>query len=93
MEKILNPLRLLSKEDIKSLPVVEYNGFKFRKWVKDETYINKYKGCQCFGDCSCPDDDGKVMGSINTYYRRIEFDDTDKAFYDDINYIPVQLRK
>jgi len=81
MKKILNPLRLVSNEFLNSLPIIEHNGQNFRKWEKDERYIFRYKGCQCFKDCDCHKDDGKMIGGINTYYRAVEFDGTDKAFH------------
>jgi hypothetical protein len=87
------PLNSVSNEFLLSLPIIEHNGVQFRKWVKDERYRYRYTGCQCFkSDCGCPEMNGEERGAIRTYYRKVEFDNTNKAFYDDLDYVPYRLR-
>jgi hypothetical protein len=70
------------------LPIIEHNGTKFRKWVRDERITHTGK-CQCIKDCECFSEKGKKIGEIVTYFRRIEFDNTGKSFHTDINHLPI----
>lgn len=90
--KIINPNKYISKEEILKLPIVFHEEVPFRKWVKDETYILN-GSCQCPQDCNCSEMAGQVAGKIVTYYRKVEFDNTDKAFYEDITYTPKPYTK
>ena len=82
-DRILNPKKYYSTEKLSNLPVVEINGTKFRKLTRDER--RTITSCQCNHDCSC---NGSVVGKIVDYFRKVEFDNTDKAFYSDPNYTP-----
>lgn len=83
MKKLLNPKSFYSKQELLNLPIREINGKKFRVLVKDERYI--VTSCQCFKDCNCQ---GSISGELVTYYRSLQYDNTDKAFYSDPNYVP-----
>lgn len=87
-KKILNPQKYYSNDFLNSLPIKEIDDQKFRVLVIDER--RKITSCQCYRDCSCY---GSVVGEIVTYYRRIQYDNTSKAFYSDYHYIPLELRK
>lgn len=84
--RILNPLKSYSNEKLLNLPIVEINGIKFRKLIRDERRL--VRSCQCYKDCSC---NGSIVGEIVEYFRKIEYDNTDKAFYSDPAYIPTGL--
>ena len=92
MSRVINPDQYNTKEFFNNLPIVEHNGEKFRKWVKDESYTldGKY---QCYKDCDCYSQKGKRVIKIRTVYRNVLFDNTGKAFYEDINYKPIQYVK
>lgn len=78
MEKLLNPIKYI--QNIKELPIVESEGNYFREFKRSYTY-KKPNGCQCFKDCDCYLEYGKTMVVNEVWYRSVEFDDTDKAFY------------
>ena len=83
-DRILNPLKSYSNEKLLNLPIVEINGIKFRKIIRDERRL--ITSCQCYHDCKC---NGSLVGRIVEYFRKVEYDNTDKAFYSDPNYTPV----
>ena len=85
-DRILNPKKYYSTEKLSNLPIVEINGIKFRKIIRDERKL--ITSCQCYHDCECK---GSVVGEIVEYFRKVEFDNTDKAFYSDPNYIPTSF--
>ena len=82
-DRILNPKKLFTEEYLGRLPVVDVDGTLFRKLVRDERRI--VTSCQCFGDCSCR---GSITGGLVEYFRRKDYDGTDKAFYTDPKYTP-----
>ena len=91
MDKILNPKQYISDDKLLLLPIITHKGETYRVWNKDNSYRIP-RGCQCFGDCNCAEDAGKWVEKNNTYFRNTKFDGTDKAFYTDINYIPVRYK-
>ena len=90
MKKILNPLnsRRFTNDELLGLPIHNINGIDFRVIIVDERH--KVYSCQCFKDCNCY---GSTRGEAFTYYRRVEHDNTNKAFYSDPNYVPVSNRE
>ena len=83
-DRILNPLKSYSNDKLLNLPIVEINGIKFRKLIRDERRL--ITCCQCYHDCKCSI---SLVGKIVEYFRKVEYDNTDKAFYSDPNYTPV----
>ena len=83
-DRILNPKKCYSEFFLLNLDIVEIDGIKFRKLIRDER--RKITSCQCYHDCSC---NGSVVGKIVEYFRKVEYDNTDKAFYSDPKYTPV----
>lgn len=84
IKKILEPIKTYSNEFLMNLPIKEINGKKFRLLTRDER--RRITSCQCFKDCECYD---SIVGEIVFYYRSIENDGTDKAFYS----LPKQQQK
>lgn len=78
MKQLQNPKQYYSNSFLLNLPIVEIDNTPCRELVRDERY--KVTSCQCHGDCDCY---GSIRGKIITYYRKVEFDGTDKMFYDE----------
>lgn len=92
-KKILNPLNRYTKGYLNSLPIIEHNNKKFRELISSYTDIPfLYTGCQCFHDCDCSNHPSPAIVIITTYYRNADFDNTDKAFHSEIDYLPVGLK-
>ncbi|MCA9750301.1 MAG: hypothetical protein KC414_14420 [Romboutsia sp.] len=77
-DRLLNPKQL--GLDLESLPIITINNEQFRHFTKKYTHINDGK-CQCFKDCDCAKNKGKITITKITWYRNIKFDGTDKCFY------------
>jgi hypothetical protein len=87
--RLLNPKNYYSDDTLLNLPIIEHNGNNYRVLVRDESYRTP-TGCQCFKDCNCAEDYGKWIEKSTTYYRNVLNDNTDKAFYKDIDYLPIK---
>lgn len=77
MKQFQNPKQYYSNNFLLNLPIVKIDNIPYRKLIRDERYT--VTSCQCYGDCDCY---GKTRGEIVTYFRKVEFDGTDKMFYD-----------
>lgn len=87
MKRLTNPKNYMSNMALLNLPIIRHNGELFRVLKRDESYI-KTGSCQCYKDCNCAEDRGKKVEIYTTYFRKLKHDGTDKAFYEDIDYIP-----
>lgn len=87
-KKILNPTSFYKPDYLLSLPIKIINGRRLRVLTQDERV--KVTSCQCYHDCDCY---GSVVGKIEEYYRLVEHDNTNRAFYSDPNYLPHEQRK
>lgn len=76
--RLLNPKQL--GIDLESLSTITVNNNEFRYFTKKYTHIDDGK-CQCFKDCDCYKNKGKVTITEITWYRNTKFDGTDKCFY------------
>jgi len=85
-DRLLNPKNL--KIDLEALQVTIIDDVKYRVFTEKYTYTQP-RGCQCFKDCDCSEDYGKVTHYEKTWYRNTEFDGTDKCFYSE-PYTPTE---
>lgn len=87
-KKILNPANFYKQDYLLSLPIKTIKGRQLRVLTQDERV--KVTSCQCYHDCEC---NGSMIGEIIDYYRLVEHDNTNRAFYADPNYLPHEQRK
>lgn len=73
-----DPKQYYSNSFLLELPIVEIDNIPCRKLIRDERYT--VTSCQCYGDCDCY---GSIRGEVVTYFRKVEFDGTNKMFYDE----------
>ena len=85
--RLTNPKRI--KINLLCLPIEEHEGGEYR--VFNQTVSSVDDGsCQCYKDCDCSDRQGEVTKTETTWYRSIDFDGTDKAFYSE-PYKPISI--
>jgi len=78
-ERLLNPVKSIGV-DMLNLPIKNVDGQDYR--VHFMTYKKVDDGsCQCFKDCNCSENRGKITITEITWYRNVKFDNTDKCFY------------
>jgi hypothetical protein len=76
MKKLTNPQSL--NIDLLKLDLVLFDGIFYRVFSRD-LKIYPSLGCQCFKDCNC--NPGETQLIKERWYRKAEFDNTDKCFY------------
>jgi len=77
MQRLNNPNRFCTSN---LLPIEEIEGEKYRIFNQTIKYTHP-RGCQCFKNCDCYMNYGKIEIRNVKWYRHIKFDGTDKAFY------------